>query len=378
MSWAWRIARVSGIDIKIHVTFPLILVLGGWQGGARHGANGAVFGVSLVLALFLCVTLHELGHSVVAQHFGIPVRQIILLPLGGVALISRNPDRPVHELLIAVAGPLVNVGIAAVLLPLAGAALAATGFDGRGLVDGIISSPSLAAFVVWLLAANVTLVLFNLIPAFPLDGGRMLRALLAMRMDFPRATRIASKVGEVFAVVFGLFGVLTGNFVLVLVAVFVFFGASQENIEAQARTALATLRVGDAYNKYVLTLSAGDRLTRVVDYILTSYQPDFAVLFGRQLLGVVTRDDVLRALHGGDPDLPVTQIMNREVLRVDAESTLDQVRQTMGEHATRIAAVFHGDAFLGLISREDIAEAFAVLAAVGGRGVAAPTSTPAQ
>jgi Zn-dependent protease len=377
MTWAWRIARVSGIDIKVHVTFPLILVLAGWQGGARHGVGGAVFGVSLALALFLCVTLHELGHSVAAQHFGIPVRQIVLLPLGGVAMISRNPDKPVQELLIAVAGPLVSMGIVGVLLPLAGAALMATGFDGRGLVEGLIGSPSPTSFVVWLLAANVTIVLFNLIPAFPLDGGRVLRALLAMWMDFPRATRIASKVGEVFAVVFGLFGVLTGNFVLVLVAVFVFFGASQENVEAQARTALATLRVGDAYNKYVLTLSAGDRLGRVVDYILTSYQPDFAVLFGRQLLGVVTRDDVLRALHGGNPDLPVTQIMNRDVLRVEAEFTLDRVRQTMGEHGTRIAAVFRADAFLGLISREDIAEAFAVLAATGGRGDDSPASAPA-
>lgn len=366
MSWAYRIARVSGIDIKVHVTFVLILALFGWQWGRDHGAGGAAFGVLLALALFACVTLHELGHSLVAQRFGIPVRQIVLLPLGGVALLGRIPEKPRQELLIAIAGPLVNVAIALLLLPLVGAAATMTGLDGQGVVAGM-QTPSAATFLVWLFAANVSLVLFNLIPAFPLDGGRILRAVLAMRMSHPRATAIASSVGQGFALLFGLIGFLTGHVMLVLVAVFVFFGAGQENAVTQARTHLSTMRVGDAYNRHVLTLRAGDDLGRVVDYILTSYQPDFAVLFGHRLLGVVTRETVLRALPQTPLETPVTQLMERDVLHVDAGANLDDVRQALGEQARRIAAVYRDDEYLGLISREDIAEAFAVLAASPGR-----------
>src|SRR5581483_5051654 len=175
MNWSFRIARVAGIDIKIHATFVLILLLGGWQWGSRFGPAGVLFGVLLMLLLLVCVTLHELGHSVVAQRFGVPVRAIVLLPLGGVALLSRNPAKPLHELLIAAAGPLVNVAIAIVLLAATGTTNVLGVLDGQGLIEGQLPGPSLQLLLAWLLAANASLVIFNLIPAFPLDGGRMLR-----------------------------------------------------------------------------------------------------------------------------------------------------------------------------------------------------------
>lgn len=360
MSWSFRIARVAGIDIKVHLTFFLIVVLGALQWG-RYGLRGALFGALLTILLFACVTLHELGHSIVAQRFGIPVREIVLFPLGGVALLSRNPQQPLHELLIAIAGPLVNVVIAAVLLPITGAAAALYGLGQRGLLLGRDLAPSIPTLLLWLLAANIALVLFNLIPAFPLDGGRMFRAILAMVMGFRRATRIAANVGQLFAIVLGVLGVLGGNLLLVLVAVFIFFGAGQELAEGQARAVLTTLRVGDAYNKYALRLSIGDRVSRVVDYLLTSYQPDFAVLQGNSLLGIVTREDVLRALAEDTRDVYVTGIMRRDVVRVDANATLDQARQTMLDHNTRIVAVYDGNTYLGLVSIEDISEAFTVI-----------------
>jgi Zn-dependent protease len=362
MNWSFRIARVAGIDIKVHISFLLILVLGAFQWGRPYGMAGALFGVLLMILLFVCVTLHELGHSIVAMRFGIPVREIFLLPLGGVALMSRNPTRPLHELLIAAAGPLVNVMIAAVLFA-AGAANGLSVLDGRGLLAGDLT-PSFATLLIWLLAANVSLVLFNLIPAFPLDGGRMFRAILALFMSYRRATRIATAIGQLIAIGLGIFGVVSGNFLLVLVALFVFFGAGQENAEGQARTVLTTLRVGDAYNKHALTLAIGDRVSKVVGYILTSYQPDFAVLQGGNLLGVVTREDVLRALASDPRDVYVTGIMQREVPRVEARSTLDEARQVMSEKGMRIVAVYDGAAYLGLVSAEDISEAFAVIAFV--------------
>lgn len=364
MNWSFRIAQVFGIDIKIHITFFLILILGAFQWGGPAGLPGAAFGVLLMLLLFTCVTLHELGHSVAALHFGIPVREIILLPLGGVAMIGRNPDKPLHELLIAIAGPLVNVIIAIFLALVTGFAVGLNVLDGRGLLSNLQMTPSLSTLLVWLLSANISLVIFNLIPAFPLDGGRVLRALLAMGLGYPRATAIASSIGQIAAVILGIVGVLSGNFVLVLIAIFIFTGAGQEGNEARARTVLDTLRVRDAYNRHAISLTVGDRMSKVVGHILTSYQPDFAVTQGDRLLGIVNRENVLHALNTESNDLYVTQIMQREFVRVNADQSLDEVRAIMGEKGARTVAVYDNDQFLGLVSLEDIAEAFTVLSFV--------------
>jgi Zn-dependent protease/predicted transcriptional regulator len=365
MGWSFRILRVAGIDIKIHVTFFLILLLGALS-GARTNENmvaGALFGMLLMVLLFVCVTLHELGHSLAARAFGIPTREIVLLPLGGVALLSRNPSKPMHELIIAAAGPFVNVLIAGALFLALGLTAA---IQQNNLADVFSFAPTptmnLASTLGWLLQANIMLILFNMIPAFPLDGGRILRAVLAMVMPAQRATRIATLIGQGLAILIGAFGLLTGQWLLTLVAVFIFLGAGQENNEGQARTMLTTLRVGDAYNKHALTLQTGDRVSKVVDYILTSYQPDYAVLHSNQLAGVVFRDDVLRALATNQTDLYVSSIMRRDIARVDANMTLDQVRDIMGERSARVVAVYRGENYLGLVSIEDIAEAFAVLA----------------
>jgi Zn-dependent protease/predicted transcriptional regulator len=365
MKWSYTVARVSGIDIKIHATFALILALGAFQWGFPKGFagessfSGAVFGMGLMLLLFTCVVLHELGHSLVAQRFGLTVREIVLLPIGGVARLEKNPEKPLHELLIALAGPLVNVAIAILLFFAGGVALNFGLVEAQSLLtaDG---PPTLATLWGWLFLANVGLAVFNMIPAFPMDGGRVLRAALAMRLGFSRGTQIATVIGQAVAFAFGLFGVLAGNFLLVIVALFVFMGAGQERAEEQARTVLTTLRVGDAYNKHALVLSPGDHVSKVVDYILTSYQPDFAVVQGKTFLGVVTRDDVLKALATETNDLYVAGIMRREVLTVDARQGLDEVRRLMGEKGERIAAVNDGDAFLGLVSVEDIGEALVV------------------
>ncbi len=369
MSWAFRIAQVRGIDIKVHITFFLILVLGGMQWADSTPGNpveGVMFGVVLTLLLFACVTLHELGHSIVAQSYGIPVKEIVLLPLGGVALISKNPDKPLHELLIAAAGPLVNVVIAGLLFGVvAVAGLAPASINDLG---SLLEGPSLQTLLLWLLAANISLVIFNLIPAFPLDGGRIFRALMAMVIGFPRATRIASIVGQLAAVALGIWGFTSGNVLLIIVAVFIFMGAGQEAAmasasatAASAATVLNTMRVGDAYNKHALQLQIGDRVSKVVDFILTSYQPDFAVMQGSNVLGIVTRDDVLRNLAADPTDRYVTEIMQRDLLRIDANKSLDDARQLMTENGARVAAVFDKQLFLGLVNSEDISEAFAVL-----------------
>jgi Zn-dependent protease len=361
MGWSFRIAQVAGIDIKVHITFFIILILAAIQwGGITGNAEGALFGVVLMILLFTCVTLHELGHSFAARYFGIPVREITLLPLGGVAQLSKNPEKPLHEFIIALAGPLVNVAIAgALFIPVASVVRSAL-LDGQGLLPDLRST-SLQTLLLWLFAANISLVVFNLIPAFPLDGGRMFRALLAMAIGMPKATRIAAGLGQIIAIALGVYGVVSGQFLLVLTAVFIFFGAGQENSVAQSKTVLVTRRVGDAYNKHALTLQIGDRVSRVIDYILTSYQPDFAVMQGPNPIGIVTREDVMRSLVTMRHDPYVTEIMRREIYRVDADLPLDAAREQMAGANARVGAVYGSGQYLGLVSLEDINEAYTVL-----------------
>jgi Zn-dependent protease len=359
MKSSFRIARIAGIDINVHVTFGLIVLLGAVDWGVRFGPRGALFGALLILLLFACVVLHELGHALAAKAFGIGVRDITLLPIGGVSRMEKNPDTPFHELVIAAAGPVVSLAIAAVLWAATGVASSLEKLDPATVLKNM--TPGSDTALLWLLFANVFLALFNLIPAFPMDGGRMLRAALAMFMGFGQATRVAASVGQFLAMLLGLFGLLSGNFLLALVALFVFMGASQERAEEKARVVLGTTRVGDAYNKNAITLAPGAAVSQVVDHILTSYQPDFAVMQGTKLLGVVSRGEILKSLATEIADSYVTGIMNRDPVRVEADMPLDDVRRHLAERGQRVAAVFRGDTYLGLVSAEDIAEALLVI-----------------
>ena len=359
MKGSFRLGSLAGIDFKLHFTFPLILLMGALQWSSPHGLAGAAFGVLLMLALFVCVALHELGHALAARGFGIPVREIVLLPIGGVALLERNPRRPLHELVIAVAGPLVNVVITVGLILFLGKGFPA---DPEALVRATQEGLTLATLLHWLLVANLSLVLFNLIPAFPMDGGRMLRAVMAMFLGFRQATRVATGVGQVLAVGLGIWGLMQGQIMLALVAVFVFTGAGQERAAEEARTLLSSLVLGDAYNKHALTLAPADRVDRVVDYLLTSYQPDFAVLHGGHLLGVVSREKVLKSMITGDSNGYVTSIMDREVPRFPPHLSLAEVQERMEEEAASVAAVFENDRFLGLVNLDDLREALQIAA----------------
>jgi Zn-dependent protease len=360
MKWSWPIARFAGIDVKIHATFLLIVLLGAVQ-WSHFGVSGMVFGAVLILALFLCVTLHEFGHSLVAQRFGIPVREIVLLPIGGVAALARNPSKPLHELLIAAAGPAVNVVLALALGLVLGLNAAWHELSTEHLVQSFGESPSLTTALVWLLNVNIALVLFNLIPAFPMDGGRILRGLLGFVTDWGRATRIAAVTGQVIAVGMFLLALFAGQAMLGIIAAFIFLAAGSTYAEEQARSVLSTCRVGDAYNKHALTLAEHDRVSRVLDYLLTSYQPDFAVLRGRELRGVVLRERVLEALRILLADATVDRLMLRDVPSVQAELSLHAVSEQMQDAQCRVAAVYHGSHFVGLVSSEDLAEAQLIL-----------------
>lgn len=356
MRWSVRAARLFGVDVKVHATFGLVLVLGAVQWGTGRGAAGALFGAALMLALFVCVVLHELGHSLVARAFGVPTREIVLLPIGGVALMGPMPRSPLRELAIAVAGPLVNVLLAGLLAPATGVTAALLGLDAQGLVRGA-GAPSVPTFLLWLLGANVSLAVFNMVPAFPLDGGRILRALLALCLDHERATKVAAVVGQLIAAALGFFGLVFGAPTLLLVALFIFLGATGEGRRARLAPLLARLSAREACNARALRLAPQDTVERAADYVLAAHQPDFAVVEEDRLLGVVTRDDLVDALARGGGGAAVAGIMRSDAPRAKAGATLAEVQDALYAAGARVAAVFDGERFLGLLSLEDIARA---------------------
>jgi Zn-dependent protease len=336
----------------------VVLVAANWS---SRGLPGLAFGAALMLLLFACVTLHEFGHALAAQRYGIPVREIVLLPIGGVAMLGRAPRDAVQELVIAASGPAVNVAIVALLLPalwLLGEAATVAPSLLRPRPDATLS---LAEALQWLAAANVNLVLFNLIPAFPLDGGRILRGLLGLRMDWRRATLWATGVGQGLAVLMGLAALATGQIFLLVIAALVFAGAAATNVDEQARAILSTQRVGNACNRHAIALGETDRLSAVVRHLLTSYQPDFAVMHRRELRGVVLRSSVLAALAARRGDVPVTTLMTA-CPRVDAADSLADVRATLEEAGSPVAAVYDRHEFVGLVGLDDLREAETVLA----------------
>lgn len=360
MAWSFRFARLFGIDIKIHLTFFLILALGAIQWGLPHGPSGALFGIALMALLFACVTLHELGHSLAARAYGIPTREIVLLPIGGVAMLERMPRHPVQELVIALAGPLVNVVIVFLLALASGLTFLTGALDFSTLLRGQMA-PSWETLLVWLAGSNLFLVLFNLIPAFPLDGGRVFRALLGFAVDYEKATRIAAGTGQALAVAGGLLALVNGNLMLGLVALFVFFAAGQESRQVSTGSLLSRFTAGRAFNRHALTLRPEDPISRAVDLLLTSYQPEFAVLRGTQLAGVLTRDRLIQALAGGRLDAQVGEVMKSGVLKVQARVSLEDVREALMQRGERVAAVYDGPRFQGLVGLEDLSEALLVL-----------------
>jgi stage IV sporulation protein FB len=354
MRWTYTLGRVGETEIKLHLTFFLLLAYwaaGGYEAGGMSGAIGAV---AMLIALFVCVLLHEFGHITMARRFGVRTPDVLILPIGGVARLERIPDEPKQELLIALAGPAVTLAIAAVLylvLRLSG---------GTADIDNL--SPA-TPFVEALFRTNVLLLLFNLIPAFPMDGGRVLRALLAMRMNYRRATEIASAVGQGLALLFGLAGFAIGNFFLILIAVFVWFGASQEGRAVEIRTVLGKAKVRDAMIRSPRTLAPNDPLTRAAELTLNTSQADFPVIdTAERVVGLLTADDLIRALHQ-QPGQAIGTAMRRDFPVATPEEPLVDVQARFGQTALRAMPVVEPDGHLaGLLTAADVSEAYRLLA----------------
>jgi Zn-dependent protease/CBS domain-containing protein len=363
MKWSVKLGSFAGIEVYIHATFLILIAWVGfahWQAG-RSGA-AALTGILFTLSIFACVLLHEFGHSLTAKRFGIRTRDITLLPIGGVARLERMPDDPRQELWVALAGPAVNVAIAAALWLLLTASGATPGLSSLTLTRGSILER--------LILVNVMLVAFNMIPAFPMDGGRVLRALLALRMEYSRATRIAASLGQGIAFLFGLLG-LIGNPFLIFIALFVWIGAAQESAAAQMKSALSGIPVSEAMITDFRTLTPGDSLARAVEFLLAGSQQDFPVAENGRVVGILTRGDLLGALARRGEDGLVAEVMQRDFHAADASEMIDVVFQRLQECGCHTVPVLRRDELIGLITMENVGEFISVQSALesarGGR-----------
>ena len=347
--------KVRGIQLRMHYTFPLILIFAAIQFAllTGRGLTGAAFGVVVTSILFVIVVLHELGHSIAAQSYGIQVKQIVLLPIGGVAQLGRIPEKPSQELVISAAGPLVNFALAA-LMAVFGLAY------GLDLQFGLSLPGSISASGVftYIFAANLFLGLFNLLPAFPMDGGRILRSLMAMRMEYSRATTLAVTIGQGMAVLMGLWGFFNGGFFLVLIAVFIFSAAGQEGRMARVRGVLGDFTVGQAYSKHVHALTPQSSLREAIALTMSSFQSHFPVLEGDQLLGLLTDSRLTDALKRASPDEPVSKFMRADLEPVSPNEKLYVAQQLLIEAGAEALPVVERSHFLGLVTTRDVNKAY--------------------
>jgi stage IV sporulation protein FB len=349
MNWAISLGSIAGIRVRVHFTFVLFLLWIGaafWQAG---GPDRAATGIAYILLLFACVVAHEFGHILVAARYGGVTEDVILLPIGGVARMRHIPEAPREELAVALAGPAVNVVIATVLIALIGphALASGLGVPGRGI--GIL--PGLAV-------ANLVLAVFNLLPAFPMDGGRALRALLSIRMGRAGATDLATRIGHALAVGMGVSGLLFGYPMLMLVALFIWFGASAENSEAQLHGFARRLSVADAMITRYATLPAGATIAEAVSLLIHSTQHDIPILDGAgKPVGLLTRDRILAALHQHGGGCPVADVLRADIPRVSDSGQLDDALRLMEEQGLpAVLAVDRAGRLTGLVTLENLGQ----------------------
>ena len=349
MRWSLRIGSVGGTAILIHVTFLLFLLWLGVVYYSQGGLEAAWQGTIFIVIIFLCVLLHELGHVFAARRYGVKTRDVTLWPFGGIANMERMPDKPSEELIVALAGPAVNVVIAAVLLLWLGPQP-----DPENLTKIEDPAVSLAAKVV---GANIILVLFNMIPAFPMDGGRVLRALLAMRMGNARATELAATIGQGFAVVFGVVGIFY-NPMLIIIAAFIFLAASGEAAQAQLRAVAQGTLVGDAMITAFQSLPTSATVNDAADALIRTTQTEFPIVDGAgRLRGVLTRDAMIKAMKEKGAQTLVLDVMQTDIPTVPARAKLDTALRSLMEKGRPVVGVTDAqDRLIGLLTVENLGE----------------------
>lgn len=350
MKGSIKLFEIFGISVNIHITFLLLplffLIYGGFKS------------MVLVLIVFACVTIHELTHSLAAKRFGIKVRDITLLPIGGIASMSKMPESPKQEFIISIVGPLSNIILASLLYFIF--------YHAPWMPKSILRNPIMGdtwlhtiALIPWI---NVMLAIFNLLPAFPMDGGRILRSFLATKIDYRRATKIAVNIGHVFAIFFGYIGFVNKHPLLILIAIFIYMAASAEESHVNLKATLKGFRVKDVLSSQFLTLDKSTPISRVLELIFHTHQEDFPVMEGNNMVGFVTRSDIILAMHKSGSTTLISDIMRTNMPAVTPEDKLLKVQRIMEENQVKALPVVRHSSVCGVITLEDIGRIYSIMA----------------
>lgn len=366
MKWSLRIARLAGISVYVHWTLLLLLAWIGVGSLIEGGGSEAIQAVLLMVLVFTFIVLHEMGHALTARRFGIRTRDITLLPIGGVAQLERMPEDPRQEFLVAIAGPAVNVAIAGV------AAIVTLLLRGT---EGFLH-PELIGHDVLMTALylNLGLATFNLLPAFPMDGGRILRALLVGRMGYVAATETAATVGQFLAILLGVAGLFT-NPMLLFIALFVFLGAQQEALQVQMKSVLNGVPVREAMRTHFLSLYRDEGVAAAVKEFLAGNQHDFPVVDEcHRICGMVYSADILSNLNDDPRTVLIGEIMQTDCGFVAANAMLEDALKAMHDRDCSVLPVVQAGRVVGLISLENIGAFLMIQSAVRrGRAIRCPT-----
>jgi Zn-dependent protease len=365
MTWALTLGTVRGIRIRIHATFLLLIPFAAYYWGAvpRRGWAGALFGVAIICVVFLFVVLHELAHSLVARRYGVQVDEIELSPIGGIPKMDAMPQKPWQELIMTLAGPLVNLASAAAL------GLAVWWMTRGGAIRSrdhflyLLTKPSWQGFVLNIFVCNVLLALFNLLPAFPMDGGRILRSALTWRMGETRGTLWSAYIGQVGAVALGTIGILQANVILILIALAIFGVARQEYRSTELRAILGSMPVSQALITTAPALSPDDRLASAVQLVTHGRPAPFAVVADGRLAGLLTSVDITSALEFYNAEVRVGDIMRQGFPVLSPADTLARAHQLMATSGLHGLPVVESGQFLGMITAAQLREIQALLAA---------------
>lgn len=352
LKWSLYMGSFSGIRLYIHWTFLLLIGWGLIGDIARRGFPEGLLTVAFILAAFLCVTLHEFGHAITARKYRIRTKNITLLPIGGLANMERMPKDPLHEFKVAIAGPMVNVFLAIILYIIISIADKVPSPEEMKSIEGVTSR----WFLFHLFVVNALLALFNLLPAFPMDGGRVFRALLSLRMSRHRATRISAQVGQFIAILFVFIGLFFHLF-LVFIGIFIFLGANAESIYDSTSSVLERYKVRDVIMTHYTPLSPYETLENAVEHLLEGQDTDFLVSEGHAVRGVLSRSDIFQGLKTYGKDGRVMKVMRTDFHPLTPEMDLHSVYQDMSQGGATVHPVFDDqDRLIGILNKENVQE----------------------
>lgn len=349
MKYSLYLGKVKGIQISIHWTF-LILILWIVFANLRYGSdfNEILWSVGFILVIFLCVILHELGHAIAAQQFNIKTSDITILPIGGVARLESIPEKPREELIVALAGPAVNLIISAVLYPFVRFSTDLTELEALNRIGP-------ENFLAALMSVNIWLALFNLIPAFPMDGGRVLRALLGFKLSHARATRIAATIGQVLAIVFVFLGFVFNPF-LVFIGFFIFLGAQAEAVHSQSKLLLKGFTVRDVVMHEIPTIEESATIKEAVTLLLNSQNRNYLVTQNGNPAGTLSREGIIKAVAEKGVNASVREVTDKDLLILKPDMPLEQAWHLMQQKNKALMPVMSDGQLTGIVDAENISE----------------------